>query len=163
MMEGNLFPASFSPRETKDSAGTSAIFPIDLIGQNSRIFAFILGESREKGEAQFDTMIQWHQALKVIPNFDPSEDIFHIPVIEGLPFFLKGIVRNGMADGYQGIVDGEHIAVLFVRDSEDLFSETGIPFTWEPTLVVVDRKGTVTGYVKGKVSEAGIEKIRSLL
>ncbi len=156
--------ASFQEIEVKNNAGTSLLFPTDMTSQNGpTLFAFILGENREKGTAQVQEMNSWQQALTTYPQAPENLVIYHIPVIEGLPFFLRGIVRNGMRDEYQETIGDEHIAVLFVKSMQSVFEGTGIPFTYEPTLVAVDSSHRIQGYIKGLPTEENLLHLISLM
>ena len=158
-----LAGASFESVEAKDGRGKTIEIPDDLTGSAPRILAFILGESRESGESQVETMLAWQDRLSSDPAVPPSVQIYHLPVIEGLPFFLKGIVRDGMRDSYRGAVPDSNIAVLFLKDMKSFIENAGIPFSFEPTLVVLDREGEVRTYVKGSPDESSLSKVRNAL
>jgi len=155
-----LSGASFESVETKDATGETIEFPEDLTGTAPVILAFILGDSRESGEAQIETMLAWQQSLSSDSAIPAATRIYHMPIIEGLPFFLKGIVRDGMKDSYRGAVPDSNIAVLFLKDMKSFIEEAGIPFSYEPTLVILESNGNVLTYVKGAPDERNLSKIR---
>ena len=155
----HLSADSFSKIESKDAAGEEMLFPEDLGGTDPVIFAFILGDSRESGTAQVEVMKEWEQAI----TSSLSVTTYHIPVIEGLPFFLKGIVRDGMRDRYDGVVDDERIITLFVKDMKEFIEKAGIPFSFEPTIVILDDSLSVRTYVKGSPTEGKITELKEAL
>ncbi|MBN2860762.1 MAG: hypothetical protein JXK93_10910 [Sphaerochaetaceae bacterium] len=159
----HLTGASFESMETKDATGEKIEFPGDLTGSTPIILALILGDSRESGEAQIETMLAWQDSLSSDSAIPAATRIYHMPIIEGLPFFLKGIVRDGMRESYRGAVSDSNIAVLFLKDMKAFIEDAGIPFSYEPTLVILESNGNVRTYVKGAPDERNLSKIREAL
>jgi len=155
--------SDFDRIKSKTSANTSISFPDDLLHEGSSIFAFVLSDSREGGETQQETLLLWQKTLTEHPLYRSDVPIYHLPVIAGAPGFVKGFIRKGLGSVYQGIVDEEHVAVLFVKDGEKFASQAKLPFNEGAVITVVNSKGEIKGFVHGDVTPLKVEKIISLL
>ncbi len=158
-----LSASSFDDLKTKTGEGKTITFPGDFLDGDSAIFAFVLSDSREGGERQQQELLLWHQQLISSPMYDPSVQIYHLPVIAGAPGFVKGFIRNGLAKVYSQTVSEENIAVLFVKDAEKFAKEAGLPFGQEAVVAVVDSGGDVKGWVQGEFTSRKLDEIFSLL
>ncbi len=163
LLTSNLFSASFEKVEAKTTSKDKINFPIDALSSQSTIFALVLSDSREGGEAQQKELLDWHRALLQHPSFPKSVNIYHFPVIQDPPGFVKGFIRKGLGETYKGVVDDDKVAILFVDDTPKFASHAGLPFNDSSTVVVVDTHGNVKGFATGEVTNDKIESIIALL
>ena len=155
--------ASFEEVKARTSSKDKIDFPNDALSSNPTIFAFILSDTREGGEKQQSQLLQWHTSLLNNPSFPENVQIYHFPVIAGAPGFVKGFIRNGLGETYEGVVDDDNVAVLFVDNAKSFAVNAGLPFNNDATVVVVDNKGNIIGYTTGEVSNEKLNRILSLL
>ncbi|NCB01093.1 MAG: hypothetical protein EOM67_02870 [Spirochaetia bacterium] len=158
-----LFSATFEEVDAKTSGKDKIEFPKDALSKGSTIFALVLSNTREGGEEQQKLLLDWHTSLTGHPSFPKEVSIYHFPVIENPPGFVKGFIRKGLGETYEGVVEDDKVAVLFVKDAPKFATSAGIPFDDTATVVVVDNKGNVKGFAKGEVSSDKIRTILALL
>ena len=158
-----LTSASFEEVKAKTSSKDKIDFPDDALSSFSTIFALVLSNTREGGEEQQKQLLSWHTSLISSPSFPKNVNIYHFPVIEDPPGFVKGFIRNGLGETYEGVVDDDKVAVLFVDDAQAFATKAGLPFNNSATIVVVDKKGTVKGYATGEVTSEKMSSILALL
>ena len=155
--------ASFDLLKTKNSDNKTVTFPTEFLSEGNSIFAFVLSSSREGGESQQKHLLDWQEQLTEHPNFPSSVSIYHLPVIENPPGFVKGFIRKGLGKTYKEYVEDDKVAVLFVKDAEKFALQANLAFEEEAVVAVVDKEGNVIGFVQGEVSSSKIEKLLALL
>ena len=158
-----VFAASFSSVEGKLFNDKSFIFPDNLLEERSVIIALTLSSSRKNGEEQQKHFIEWQKKLKETSSKLNSITVYHISVIDGAPFFVRGAIRNGIAKEYGDLVQASQGGVLYLSKSERFASDARIPIDGEPTLVVLSATGSIEGFVKGVYSSDRMLQLQSLL
>ncbi|MDT3358026.1 MAG: hypothetical protein LIR47_01635 [Spirochaetota bacterium] len=158
-----VFAASFSSVEGKLFNDKSFIFPDDLLEERSVIIALTLSSSRKNGEEQQKHFIEWQKKLKETSSKLNAITVYHISVIDGAPFFVRGAIRNGIAKEYGELVQASQGGVLYLSKSERFASDARIPIDGEPTLVVLSATGSIEGFVKGAYSSDRMLQLQSLL
>lgn len=158
-----LSSATFEKVKAKTSAKDKIEFPTDALSSQSTIFALVLSDSREGGEVQQQHLLTWHTSLINHPSFPKNITIYHFPVIEDPPGFVKGFIRKGLGETYEGFVADDKVAVLFVDDAKAFATAAGLPYNNNATVVVVDNKGVVKGYATGEVTNEKLNSIIALL
>ena len=158
-----VFAASFSSVEGKLFNDKSFIFPDDLLEDKPVIVALTLSSSRKNGEEQQKHFIEWQIKLKEASSKLNSITVYHISVIDGAPFFVRGAIRNGIAKEYGDLVQASQGGVLYLSKSERFASDARIPIDGEPTLVVLSSTGSIEGFVKGLYSSDRMLQLQSLL
>ena len=156
MMSAATFPSS-EGKLFNDQAFT---FPDDLVSDKHIVIALTLSSSRKNGEVQQEAFITWQQELAGLIT---EEMIYHIVVIDGAPFFVRGAIRSGLAQSYETIIDPAQGGVLFLSKAQRLASQAGIPIDGEPTLVVLSAQNTIAGFVKGSYTQQRKEQLLELL
>ncbi|WP_321300948.1 hypothetical protein [uncultured Sphaerochaeta sp.] len=157
-----LFSGTFPEEKVKSFADTEFIFPTDLIKDSPILIALNIGTSRENGEVQQAALIAWQDAVEGSDDSLRYAPFYHISVIEGAPFFVRGAIRRGLAGSFEGLIDPERGGVLFLSKAEKFAEQAEIPIDGEPTLVVVSTDGTITGYVKGEVNSFALSTLAAL-
>lgn len=160
---GSLGGASFSSVEGKLFNDKAFIFPDDLLEQGPVVVALTLSSSRKNGEEQQGLFIDWQKKLKAAFSPLRSVSIYHVSVIDGAPFFVRGAIRGGIAKEYGDILESSQGGVLFLSKSERWAADAAIPIDGQPTLVVLSENGSILGFVKGEYSEQRAEQLQTLL
>ncbi len=159
---GVLFGASFPIEEGKRFTGEDFTFPVDLLQDGAVIVALNIGTSRENGEVQMASLFAWQEELEQSSSSLNSAVLFHLSVIDGAPFFVKGAIRKGLAESYGQAIDLQQGAVVFLSKAEKFAEQAHIPIDGEPTLVVLAPDGTIAGYVKGEVDAQALSRLEAL-
>ena len=160
LLMGILSAASFpstSGRLFNDKAFT---FPDDLVSDKSIVIALTLSSSRKNGEEQQEAFIFWHQQISSIVGQD---SLYHIVVIDGAPFFVRGAIRSALSQSYDTIVSPMQGGVLFLSRAERFAAQAGIQIDGEPTLVVLSPQQTIVGFVKGSYTQQRKDELLALL
>jgi len=156
-----LWAGTFSTRETKTIGGDSFTFPQDALRSGISLFAIALGTTRESGEIQQEHLLTWQSQLKNANSPLRSIPLYHFPVIDA-PRFIQGVIRRGIAKSYEGIVSFDNAAVLFIKNTEEFSSESGIPIDNQATVALVHPNGSVIGFVKGPPTPQSITTLEQL-
>ncbi len=126
------------------------------------LIALNIGTSRSNGEVQQEALIAWQDAIETSTSLTRFAPFYHISVIEGAPFFVRGAIRRGLAESFENLIDLERGGVLFLSKAEKICQAGRNPHRWEPTLVVVSSDGTITGYVKGRVDALALSQLDAI-
>ncbi|MFW6363824.1 MAG: hypothetical protein ACOC0D_08280, partial [Spirochaeta sp.] len=118
---------------------------------------------RENGEQQQEQLLQWQRLIDERGLIPAGISMYHFPVIESPPFFVRGLIRRGIRGVYRGKVDEGLAAVLFVDSIAGFASQTGIPLDADASLAVVNPDGSLRGYVKGSPDETATAQLLELL
>ncbi len=157
-----LFSGIFPEEKAKSFANTDFVFPTDLIKDTPVLIALNIGTSRTNGEVQQEALLAWQDAVEGSAAPLRFAPFYHISVIEGAPFFVRGAIRRGLAESFGDLIDPERGGVLFLSKAEKFAKQAEIPIDGEPTMVVVSTDGTITGYVKGQVDSFSLSKLAAL-
>ncbi len=141
----------------------SFIFPDDLLENKPVIIALTLSSSRKNGEEQQAHFIEWQRKFNEASSNLHAVAVYHISVIDGAPFFVRGAIRSGIAKEYGNLVDASRGGVLYLSKSERFASDAGIAIDGEPTLVALSPTGSILGFVKGPYSEDRARQLQALL
>jgi len=158
-----IFSASFEEEKTKTASGEDFLFPDDALRTGAAIFVLTMGKDRKNGEVQQEEVIAWQKYFNENPTVLGSIPVYHFPVLSGIPFFIKGTIRNALFDYYTDIVDPARVGVLFVSKTEKFAQQAAIPFDDESTLVIVASDGTIAGFVKGMVTPMKVGQLQNML
>ncbi len=158
-----LSGASFPSVEGKTFADLDIMFPDDLLTDEEVVVAITLSSSRKNGEEQQEAFLEWQKRLTEPTSPLREATIYHVAVIDGAPFFVRGTIRKGIAKEYASVVEPSFGVVLFLSKAERFASQAGIPIDGQPTLVVLTQNGTVKGFVKGAYSKERRDQLAQLL
>lgn len=144
--------------ETLDKA--DFVFPDDLKAKSLNIVLLAISKEQDNGEWQGDRLIEWYAALNEKGVL--SEDVlgYHFSVMK-VPFFVKGLIRGGLADSYEGKVPPDQAGAIFVKDVEAFARSAGIALDGQPTVVLVSADGEILQIFKGVVTEADTQAVAS--
>ncbi len=134
------------------------IFPDDLKADSLNIVLLAIGTEQDNGQWQGDRLIEWYAALE--EHGVLSEDVlgYHFSVMK-VPFFVKGLIRGGLADSYAGKVPADQAGAIFVKDVESFARSAGIPLDGQPSIVLVAPDGELLQVFKGEVSDASVDAV----
>ena len=79
--------------------------------------------------------------------------------MQGIPWFVKGIVIKKMAVPYEGQISLDQAAVLFIDDVEEFAAAVGLPSDPIPTIVLADSSGVPLAFFRGDVSAEGVDEV----
>ncbi|MEA5031665.1 MAG: hypothetical protein VB025_05925 [Sphaerochaeta sp.] len=156
-----LAGATFPQTGAKTIGGSEFDFPSDALSRGPALFALAMGTSRENGEIQQQHLLQWQAYLISSTSYLREWPLYHFPVIDA-PGFIQGVIRRGIAKSYEGVVDADKAAVLFIKNARKFSEESAIPIDNQATLVVVRSNGSIAGFVKGLPSAHSLEKLELL-
>ncbi len=159
----SLFSANFEEEKTKTSDGEKFVFPADALRTGPAIFAITMAKDRENGSLQQLQVLGWQEYFNQNPNMLGSVPLYHFPVLSGVPFFAKGLIRNALYDYYADKTDPSKVGVLFISKREKFADQAGFPLDNNGTLVVVAPDGAIKGCVKGEVDPTNIERLQKIL
>lgn len=158
-----LSGASFPSSEGKTFSDKDIVFPDDLLQEEPIVVAITLSSSRKNGEEQQVAFLEWQKRLTEPTSPVREAPIFHVAVIDGAPFFVRGTIRKGIAKEYASVVEPSFGVVLFLSKAERFAAQAGITIDGQPTLVVLTQDGTVKGFVKGSYTEERRAQLAQLL
>ncbi len=159
----SLSGGTFLSIEARTVGGSDFLFPGDALREGPALFALAMSTTRENGEYQQERLLEWHHTLMQSSVLPADMSIFHFPVIESPPFFVRGIIRRGIGRSIAPAVLEDRAAVLFVPDTREFARNAGIPLDDQPTLAVVVQGGRVAGFVKGPVSDQGMLELQRII
>ena len=148
----------FQRVETETLDEQEFVFPDDLRGTALNVVMLAMSEEQDNGTMQGDQLVEWYAALQAAGVFTDSVRGYHFSVLKA-PFFVKGLIRGGLADSYAGKLPADQAGAIFVKDLKKFASEPGIPLDGQPTLVLVSPDGEVLEYFKGVVSPDAVAKV----
>jgi len=150
---------SFQRIESETLAGQPFVFPDDLRAAKLNIVMLAISEEQENGSWQGDALLEWYAALEKAGLLSNDVMAWHLSVLK-VPFFVKGLVRGGMAKSYKGKVPLDQAAALFVKDVGKFAESAGIELDGQPTIILVSPAGEMLYRFKGVVSDAQIDGVR---
>ena len=158
-----LSGASFPSVAGKTFSDADILFPDDLLSSEPIVVAITLSSSRKNGEEQQTAFIEWQKRLTEMGSPLREAAVYHVAIIDGAPFFVRGAIRKGIAKEYASVVETTNGLVVFLSKAERFASQAGIAIDGQPTLVVLSQDGTVKGFVKGSYSEERRKELAQLL
>jgi hypothetical protein len=135
------------------------VFPDDVRGAQVNILFLAMGGDREDGTYQQDALLAWQAALEERGVFSDDVMAYHFPVMEGVPFFVKGIIVGAIRDSYEGKVPLDQAGVLFIKDLEAFAEVAGLVVDGQPTIVIATSEAKPLRSFKGEVSPEGVDEI----
>ncbi|NCC63495.1 MAG: hypothetical protein EOM15_02410 [Spirochaetia bacterium] len=161
LFAGHVFSAfSFSEVDLRLFDDSRIVFPTDIVQGEPVVVALTLSSSRSNGEQQQEAFLEWHEN---IVDQVGEQRLYHIAVIDGAPFFVRGAIRSGLAKSYEGIVKPSQGGVIFLSRAERFAAQGGISIDGEPTLVVLSPDQNIAGVIKGSYSEQKKNQLLALL
>jgi hypothetical protein len=149
---------SFQRVDTETLDKEDFIFPDDFKGESLNIVMLAMSKEEENGTWQGEALVEWYTAL--VEHEVLSEKVlgYHFSVMK-VPWFIKGLIRGGMADSYEGKMPLSQAGAIFIKDLEGFAGPPGIELDGQPTLVLVTPDGKLLKLFKGEVSEEGITTV----
>jgi hypothetical protein len=151
--------AAFATVNAKTLDKEKFVFPGDVRGAQLNILFLAMGGDREDGTYQQDALLAWQAALEERGVFSDDVMAYHFPVMEGVPFFVKGIINSAMRDSFAGKVPPDQVAVLFIKDLEAFAEAAGLVVDGQPTIVIATSDAKPLQSFKGEVSAEGVDEI----
>lgn len=154
---------AFERVETENFAGDDFVFPTGIAGPGVHLVFLANGLDQDNGEYQGDELIRWHKALDEAGLLGAGVTPWHFAAMENPPFFVKGVIRRGIAKNYADLLPPEQGAVLYIKDMAKFAAAAGVPADGKPTLIVYTPADGAVATVRGDVSPEGIEAVRMAL
>jgi hypothetical protein len=151
--------AAFATVKAKTLDKEKFVFPEDVRGAQLNILFLAMGGDREDGTYQQDALLAWQAALEERGVFSDDVMAYHFPVMEGVPFFVKGIIVGAIRDSYEGKVPLDQAGVLFIKDLEAFAEAAGLVVDGQPTIVIATSEAKPLQSFKGEVSPEGVDEI----
>jgi hypothetical protein len=151
--------AAFAAVSAKTLDKEKFAFPGDVKGKQLNIVFLSMSDDQDNGTYQQEALLAWQAALDERGIFSDDVMAYHFPVMEGVPFFIKGIISGAMRDSFEGKVPPDQVAVLFIKDLEAFAEPAGLQLDGEPTIVIASSDARPLQAFKGEVSPEGVEEI----
>ncbi len=150
---------AFQTVDAKDFAGNSFVFPESVQGARQHLLFLGIARDQDNGTWQGKALIAWHKAL-IDGGVDATQTRFwHFPVIENPPFFVKGLIRRGIAKDYEGLLPPEQGAVLFVKDIQRFADAANVLLDGQPTVVIYSESQGALAVYRGEATDAVVQEI----
>jgi len=149
---------SFQRVETETLDEEEFIFPDDFKGESLNIVMLAMSKEQDNGTWQGEALVEWYTALADQGVLSDKVLGYHFSVMK-VPFFVKGFIRGGMADSYEGKMPLNQAGAIFTKDLEAFAGAPGIALDGQPTLVLVAPDGELIALFKGEVSDDGLAAI----
>ena len=159
----NIAFADFEKVKTKTFSGEKFLFPQDIKGTPLSLLFLAMSSDRDNGQLQQKQLIEWHTVLEERNILNQNINSYHFPVMKSPPFFVKGIIRNAMAEVYEGTTALDQAGVLYVKNLAKFANQAGLTLDEKPTLVLLNDQGKILGEIKGSVSEDTIQQLTVLI
>ena len=151
--------AEFVTVKTKNFAKDTFVFPDDVRGGRLNVLFLAMSDDMDNGREQQDKLLEWQAALDAQGLFSADVVAYYFPVLEGVPFFIKGVVSGRMRDSYTGTVPRERAGALFTKDLDGFAAAAELPVDGEPTIVIASADARPLRYFKGEVTPEGVDEI----
>jgi hypothetical protein len=146
---------SFQRVETETLDEEDFIFPEDFKGESLNIVMLAMSKEQDNGTWQGEALEEWYMALAEQGVLSDEVLGYHFSVMK-VPWFIKGVIRGGMAESYEGKRPLSQAGAIFTKDLEGFAGAPGIELDGQPTLVLVAPDGQLLELFKGEVSEEGV-------
>ena len=146
---------SFQRVETETLDEEDFVFPDDFKGQSLNIVMLAMSKEQDNGTWQGEALEAWYMALAEQGVLSDEVLGYHFSVMK-VPWFIKGVIRGGMAESYEGKMPLSQAGAIFIKDLEGFAGAPGIELDGQPTLVLVTPDGKLLELFKGEVSEEGV-------
>jgi len=159
-----MVPAAALERvEAVNFAKQDFVFPDDIQGEGTHLLFLGVAIDQDNGTWQGEELIRWHRALESANALPDDVSAWHFAVMEGLPFFVKGIVRRAIGKTYEGLIPPDRGAVLYIKDIEAFAASAAIPLDGQPTILAYTVGDGIVASWRGEVSDESIAGIGELL
>ena len=155
--------AEFPTVKAKTFAGEKFIFPTDIKGSPLSLLFLAMAADRDNGQLQQQQLIEWHKALQQQGVLSAHITPYHFPVMKSPPFFVKGVIRNAMAEAYEGTADENLSGVLYVDNLQAFADSARLTLDDKPTLVLLSADGKLLAEIKGTLSEQRINALKDVI
>ncbi len=135
--------AGFQRVSAKTLAKEKFSFPGDLKADQLNVLFVAISDSQEAGEHQGEILRGWHAQLAAQGLFTESVLPYHFPVMEGVPFFVKGLVARGMRGVYEDLLPLQQVVILHVDNTADFAGTLSVLNDQEPTVILISNAGQV--------------------
>ena len=133
------------------------LFPDDLNAGKLNIVMLAISEDQDNGTLQGDQLIEWYATLNEAGLLNDDVKAWHFSVMK-VPFFIKGIIRGGMADSYEGKLPLDQAGLIFVKPKK-FAEQAGIAIDGLPTIVFVTPDGVLHEMFKGGPTKARLANV----
>jgi len=145
----------FQRVETQTLDKQKFVFPDDMQADGLIIAMLAMSSDQDNGEWQGEMLLKWYQALESEGVLSGSVRAYHFSVMK-VPFFVKGLVRGGLADSYKGKVPADQAAAIFIKDLQGFAAAPGIELDGKPSLVLVAPNGSLLEVIKGEPTDENV-------
>ena len=149
---------AFASIETETLDEKAFMFPDDLRAGKLNIVMLAISEEQDNGTWQGEALLDWYAELTKAGILSGDIMAWHFSVLK-VPFFVKGLVRGGMADSYKGKIPLDQASAMFVKDVSAFAKSADIVLDGQPTIILVSPEGELLERFKGAVSEAQLAKV----
>ena len=147
---------AFETVDAKNFAGKSFEFPEDIQGGALHLLFLGIAKDQDNGTWQGEELVKWHKALIAAGVDGTTNKFWHFPVIENPPFFVKGLIRRGIAKDYADLLPPEQGAVLFVKDIQRFADAADVPLDGQPTVLIYSEEQGVVGVYRGEATDPAV-------
>jgi hypothetical protein len=151
---------TFQQVETETLDGEDFMFPDDFKGEALNIVMLAMSNEEENGTWQGDVLVEWYAALAEQQVLSDSVLGYHFSVMK-VPFFIKGVIRRGMAKSYKDKVPLNQAGPIFIKDLDGFAAAPGIELDSQPTLVLVAPDGKLLEAFKGEATPENVNAVAS--
>lgn len=149
---------SFQEVETKTLDDEDFVFPEDLNAPALNIVLLAISEEQDNGTWQGEALVDWYAALEEAGVLNDDVRAWHFSVLK-VPFFVKGLIRGGMADDYKDKLPLNQAGALFIKDVPGFAEQADIAMDGQPNIVLVTPDGTLLQAFKGEVSDTSLAEV----
>ena len=149
---------AFQRVETETLDEEDFVFPDDLNGESLNIVMLAMSKEQDNGTWQGDALAAWYVGLAEQGVLTDDVLAYHFSVMK-VPWFIKRLIRGGMAKSYAGKMPLNQAGAIFIKDLESFAGAPGIALDGQPTLVLVAPDGELLELFKGEVSDEGVAAI----
>jgi len=149
----------FESMEAKTFSKDKIKFPDDVSGQTLNVLFIGMSDSQEDGEYQQTALLDWYISLNERGVFSDDVMPYHFLAMQGIPWFVKGMVIKKMGEPYEGQISLDQTGVLFIDDIDEFAGAVGLPADNVPTIVLTDAEGVPLTFFRGEVSPEGVDEV----
>lgn len=142
---------SFETVKTKTLEDEKFVFPADLNASALNIVMLAISEEQDNGTWQGEALAEWYGKLDAAGVLNDDVKAWHFSVLK-VPFFVKGLIRGGLADSYQDRLPLDQSAPLYVKDAGKFATSAGIVMDDQPNIVLVTPDGQLHETFKGEAT-----------
>jgi hypothetical protein len=133
------------------------LFPGDLNAGSLNIVMLAISNEQDNGTLQGDMLVEWYATLDDAGLLNDEVKAWHFSVMK-VPFFVKGFIRNGMAESYEGKLPLDQAGPIFVK-AKNFAEQAGIAIDGLPTIVLVTPDGVLHEMFKGGPTKARLASV----